>query len=255
MAISLLVTAVILTMGAFAIWMLVAALRPGPSVPPAATPPPTIEPVTPPESDFNGALNLYMTAPDRLPAGADRVELSLVKAALARADGAEIAFFEGSRRVVLQQGVTEKVLSERIPNGHWARLKLTFSPAADLAYADGRPSSSALVQRREAVLSFDADVPASRTLALFARAPLEASAGAADGVVTLSLATAPQPAERYVFGAFLLDARDRGDVWSIASPSLAAAVKEDLGFDITRQQAGSAGFVPAQSAPSTPTPQ
>jgi len=251
MTMSLIATAAIVAIGAAVIWFLIVR-RPAPA---PVAPPVTAEPApAEAEPEFHGALNLYLTAPERLPAGAGRVELTLIKASLARADGKDIAFFEGSRRVVLQEGVTEKVLSELIPNGRWNRLKLTFSPVADLAYADGRPAGSALLERREAALSFDADVPISRTLALFARAPLEAESGMAGGVVTIDLSQEPQQAERYVFGAFLLDPRDRGDIWSIASPSLAAVVKEDLGFDITRQETGSSGFVQAEGEPSTPTP-
>lgn len=253
MTMSLIATAAIVAIGAAAIWFLIVR-RPAPApVQPPATGEP--EPAREETFEYHGALNLYLTAPERLPAGAGRVELSLIKASLVRADGKEVAFFEGSRRVVLQEGVTEKVMSELIPNGRWSRLKLTFSPVADLAYADGRPASSALLERREASLSFDADVPTSRTLALFARAPLEAESGLAGGVATVNLTQEPQQAERYVFGAFLLDPRDRGDIWNIASPSLAAVVKEDLGFDITRQGTGSSGFVPAEGVPSTPTPQ
>lgn len=253
MTISLVVTAAILVAGALALWLILSPLRLPPSVPPV-TEPPTEQPGEEPEAAFNGALNLYVTAPDRLPAGAGRVELSLVKAAIAGADGKETVFFEGSRRVMLQQGVTEKLLSERIPNGRWTRLKLTFSPVADLAFADGRPGASALVERYEASLSFDAEVPVSRTLALFARVPLEEASGDAEGTATLNVSAEPQPAERYVFGAFLLDPRDHGDLWNIESPTLAKAVKEDLGFDITRVQTGSTGFVPATGVPSTPAP-
>jgi hypothetical protein len=250
MTISLTATAAILVIGAALIWLLLASLR-KPSAPPAVTPPETGSATEPePEPELHGALNLYLTAPAQLPAGAGRIELSLVKAALVRADGKESTFFEGSRHLVLQQGVTEKLLSEVIPNGHWNRLKLTFSPAADIAYGDGRPAAAAVLERREAVLSFDADVPTSRTLALFAVVPLEAASGEAGGAATIDLSSVPQPAERYVFGAYLLDPRDRGDIWNIPNPSLATVVKEDLGFDITRQQTGSSGFVPAKEVPS-----
>lgn len=253
MTMSLIATVAILVVGVFALWLLVSALR-GRTPAPIVTPPVPSEPGQAPIGAFDGALNLYVTAPERLPVGAGRVELALVKAVLVRADGLEAPFFEGSRRIMLQQGVTEKALSERIPNGRWTRLKLTFSPAADLAFADGRPSASAVVERREAVLSFDAEVPASRTLALFTPLPLEAESGTADSAVTLAFSPDPRPAERYVFGAFHLDPRDRGDLWSIESPTLARAVKEDLGLDITRQQTGSTGFVPADRAPETAPP-
>lgn len=251
MTTSLLVTAAILAIGGALIWLLIATLRTQPAVAPVAPPTTTEEP----EVTFDGALNLYLAAPERLPAEAGRVELTLVRAALLRADGTEVAFFDGSRRVMLQEGVTEKVLSERMPNGRWTRLKLTFSPAADLAFADGRPAAAAIVERHEAVLSFDAEVPVSRTLALFARVPLEAGSGAAGAAVTIALSPEPRTAESFVLGGFHLDPRDRGDLWNIASPSLAAAVKEDLGFDITRQLTGSSGFVPALGTPSAPQPQ
>ncbi|HTK60383.1 MAG TPA: hypothetical protein VL283_04260 [Candidatus Baltobacteraceae bacterium] len=255
MTVSLLVTAAVLVIGSVLIWLMFASLRRQPAGPPPATTTPETGSATEPEAEFHGALNLYLAAPDQLPAGAGRVELTLVKAALVRADGKETAFFEGSRRVVLQQGVTEKALSEMIPNGRWSRLKLTFSPAADISFSDGRPTASALLDRHEAILSFDADVPVSRTLALFARLPLDAASGQAAGVTTIGLSPEPRPAERYVFGAFLYDPRDHGDLWNIPSPSLAAIVKEDLGFDITRAQTGSSGFVPADRTPSAQTPQ
>lgn len=248
MTISLLVTVAILVIGGVLIWLVVVSLGRKPSAPP---PPSAAEE---PVLAFDDALNLYLAAPERLPAGAGRVELSLTKAVLVRADGLEVPFFDGSRRLMLQPGVTEKILSERIPDGRWTRLKLTFSPVADLAFADGRPVASAILERGTAVLSFDAEFPVSRTLALFARLPLEEASGTAGDVATISLSPEPRPAESFVFGGFLLDARDRGDLWTIASPSLAAAVKEDLGVDITRQLSGSSGFVPASGAPSAPQP-
>lgn len=247
MTISLLVTVAILVAGTAAIWMLFTSRRPQPA-PPATTPPVT-EAEPEPAKAFDAALNLYLTAPAAMPAGAGRVEMTLVKASLLDADGKETTFFEGSQRVVLQEGAIEKVLSERIPAGRWTRLKLTFSPAADLSFADGRPDAGALAERREAVLAFDAEVAASRTLALFARAPLEAASGEAGGVITLNFSPEPAAAELYVFGSFFLDPRGRGGLWNVASPSLAAVVKEDLGFDITRQLPGSSGFVPAPTAP------
>lgn len=251
MTISLIATGVILAIGAMALWFLFASLRARPAAPTQETP----EAAAPaPEPEWHGALNLYLAAPERLPGGAARVELSLIEASLMGADGNAKKIFEGSRRLTLQQGVTEKILSELIPNGRWTRLKLTFSPVADLAYADGRPAAGGLLERREALLSFDADVPASRTLALFARAPLEPEAGEAAGATTLNLAAEPRPAERYVLGGFLIDPRGRGDVWSIETPSLAAVVKADLGLDITRRETGSSGFVPADEPPSVPNP-
>ncbi len=248
MTISLIGTAAILAIGALVIWFMVAT-RPAP-VP--APPPPVEEPEAPEPEEQHGALNLYLAAPERLPAGAARVELTLIEASLARTDGTERIFFQGSRRLVLQQGTVEKLLSERIPNGRWSRLKLTFSPVADLSYAGGRPSAAALLERREASFSFDAEVPVSRTLALFARTPLETESGTAGATPSLNLLPDPVPAERHVFGAFLLNPRDRGDIWTIAAPTLAAVVKEDLGFDITRQETGSTGFVPAEAEPSAP---
>src|SRR5687768_13804809 len=115
MTISLIVTAVILAVGTAVIWMLFTSPRPQPTPPPVTTPP-----VTEPEPEptaRDAALNLYMTAPATLPTGAGRVELTLVKASVSRADGEETAFFEGNQRVVLQEGSIEKVLSERIPTG------------------------------------------------------------------------------------------------------------------------------------------
>jgi len=247
MTLSLLVTAAIVVAGTAAIWMLFTSRRLPPA--PPVTTPPAAEPEPEPAKPFDAALNLYLTAPAAMPAGAGRVEMTLVKASLLDASGKETAFFEGSQRAVMQEGAVEKLLSERVPAGRWTRLKLTFSPAADLSYADGRPDAGALIERREAVLSFEAETAASRTLALFARAPLEAASGEAGGVITLNFSPEPAAAEQYVFGSFFLDPRGRGGIWNVASPSLAAVVKEDLGFDITRQLPGSSGFVPAPASP------
>jgi len=246
MTISLIATAAIVVIGALVIWLFVV---PTPRPVPEAPAPTTEEPAKEPDLPLDGALNLYMTAPETLPAGAARVEMTLIKATLVSGDGKEAAIFEGSQRLTLQHGVTEKLLSDRIPNTRWTKLKLLFSPTADLAYTDGRPNDTALVERREAVLAFDADVPVSRTLALFAHAPLLADSGRAGNVTTLNVAAEPVSAEQYVFGAFLLDPRGRGGLRSVPSPSLASVVKADTGFDITRALSGSQGFTPAEDAP------
>lgn len=250
MTISLIATAIIVALGALVIWLMVA--RRG-ALPPAA-PGPAPGPAPAEEEPMHGALNLYLTAPALLPAGAARVELTLVKAALGRGDGTERTFFEGSRRLMLQDGTTEKLLSDVIPNGRWTRLKLTFSPVAELAYADGRPATPAVLGRREAALSFDAEVPISRTLALFARLPIGEASGALEGATTLELPGEPVAAERYVLGGFLPDPRDRGEILVVAAPTLASVVREDLGLDITRALEGSTGFVPAATAPEPAAP-
>lgn len=247
MTISLLTTALILALGAAAIWLLVARLRA-----PAPTLPPTDGPKAPEErpepEPFHGALNLYLASPEALPGGAARVELTLTEASVAGADGKEHAFFKGSRRVMLQPGSVGKALSDEIPNGRWTRLKLTFSPAADLSYAD-RPAAPALLERREALFSFSAEVPVSRTLALLATAPLEPEAGDAGGTATLGLTPQAAAADSFVLGGFMLSPRDRGKIWMLPGATLAAVVKKDLGLDIARKQPGSAGFLPAEEIP------
>ena len=104
---------------------------------------------------------------------------------------------------------------------------------------------AALLQRREALLAFDAELPVSRTLALFAEAPLEPDAFLASETLTLNVAAAAREAELYVLGGFHLDPRGRGDVYVLDDADLAAVVKEDIGLDITRKGTGSSGFIPA----------
>lgn len=250
MTISLIATTAIIAVGGALLWLFVVAPLRSPEAPvtkPAPAPGPEGEE---PARPMHGALNLYLAAPERLPAGAARIELTLNEAELADGETRAV-IFQGAQRVMLQRGVVEKVLSERVPNGRWTRLRLTFSPAAEAAYLDGR-TSGALLQRRQAELAFDAELPVSRTLALFAAVPLEPEAFLASEALTLNVSTAPREAERFVLGGFLLDPRGRGDIWTIGTPTLAAVVKEDIGLDITRNGTGSSGFVPADAPAPNP---
>ena len=247
---SLLLTAAILLVGGLSIWFLILAprLRPAPAPTPVA---PT--PVAPQVEARHDALNLYLAAPGELPPDAARVELTLVKATLSGSGRADAVVFEGVRKVVLQPEVVEKALSELAPSGAWDHLTLEFSPAAEIAMKDGR-LEGALLEQPRATLTFEADLPISRSLALFARLPLSPTLRTAGTGQTAGLLADPQKAESYVFGAYLLDERGRGDVWTVKSLTLADAVMADLGLDIRPAMKGSQGFNPAQQAPTTPNP-
>ena len=110
MTLSIVATAAIVALGALLLWLFASTLLERPIAPVATEPEPApgAEELT-----MDGALNLYLASPDALPAGAGRVELTLVKAALAGPDGKERVFFEGSRRMLAQPGTTEKLLSGR----------------------------------------------------------------------------------------------------------------------------------------------
>lgn len=250
LTLSLLITAAILIVGAVSIWFIIVAPR---LIAPRPTPTPTPT-VTPTAEERRGALNLYLTAPEKLPPGALRAELTLVKATLVDDRGAASPVFEGVQRVMLQEGVIQKVLSELIPNHAFRSLRLEFSPAAEISMADGSVVP-ALVGQRQVVLTFEADVPISRSLALFARVPLEAQLRGTPEAQIADLLTAPQTAESYVFGSFQLDARGRGDLWTVPQPGLASAINADLGLDISTVLQGSQGFSPADQGPVTkPSP-
>ncbi|MFA5853577.1 MAG: hypothetical protein WC866_00665 [Patescibacteria group bacterium] len=213
-------------------------------------------PVTPvistpetPEKARNSALNLYLAPPSALPDNASRAELTLVKATVVDASGASTEFFSGVQRVMLQPGSVQKVLSERIPDGRWTRLTLEFSPAAELAYADGNVKA-ALMGKKIISFTFDATVGISRSLAVFGIVPLEREVIVAEKALVANLNADPIPGQTYVFGGFLLEPRGRGDIFNITNPTLISVVKEDLGFDLTIVKTGSSGFQPAtQPAP------
>lgn len=246
---SLLAAAAILIIGMLAIWLFIVAPRlkpPAPAPAPAAALPPKAE-------ERHGALNLYLAAPERLPTGVSRAALTLSKASIFDDAGVESPVFEGVQRVMLQSGVAEKVLSELIPNGKMRRLKLEFSPAAELSMADGS-TIAGLVERREVILSFEADVPVSHSLELFARLPIEPGLKKIGAAWAAELAPDPMPAERYVFGSFLLDPRGRGDLWTLPRLTLSDVIKADLGLDIDASLPGSKGFNAAEQAPTAEPP-
>lgn len=245
---STLASVAILVAGGLAIWFLIVAprLKIAPEPVPTARPPKTEAP--------HGALNLYLAAPASLSAGVARVELTLMKATLVDDLGVESPVFQGAQRVMLQSGVVEKVLSEKVQIGDWSRLKLEFSPAAELSMADGTVTA-ALVERRQAILSFQADLTASRTLALFAAVPLEPALNKAGKTWTAEILPEPKPAERYVFGSYMLDQRGRGNIWTLSRLTLADIIKADLGLDISSFLPGSKGFNPADRPPLKESPQ
>lgn len=249
--ISIVVTVIILIGGGLLIWRFI--IAPRLAIPVVSTSP-TSSATGTKEAERHAALTLYLAAPSALPNGAVRAELSLTKATISGPDRQDVPVFDGRQSVMLQAGSVEEALSELVPEGHWNRLTLSFSPAAQLAYADGRLEAT-LLERRETVLSFDARLPQSGTLALFARVPIETDAPDVGGARTANLAADPQATEWFIFGGFMLDPRGRGDLWNVAEPSLSGVIKADLGFDITAKTSGSSGFVPATDQPATQTPQ
>lgn len=198
-------------------------------------------------------MNLYLAPPTTLPDGAARAELVLVKAEVADASGSTAVFFEGVQRVMLQPNSVQKVLSERIPDGRWTRLTLHFSPAAELAYADGNVKA-ALMGKKTAVFTFDETVGVSRSLAVFGALPIESEVMLAEKTLIANLSADPRPGQTYVFGGFLLEPRGRGDIFNISNPTLVSVIKDDLGFDLTVVKTGSQGFTPAGEQPSATQP-
>ncbi len=253
---SLILAAAILATGACALWFFLIAPRLGIAPLPWTRRPvagPTTETPVAPEKARNSVLNLYLASSSNLPDGAMRAELTLTKAVLASADGKSDVVFAGAQRVMLQLGIVEKVLSEKILDARWTRLTLEFSPAAELAYANGNVKAT-LLEKKTATLTFDATVGVSRSLALYAVVPLERNVTTADKAVIARVDSTARPADVYVFGGFLLDPRGRGDLFTLNQPSLFNVIKEDLGFDLSVVKPGSKGFTPAGNQPSATQP-
>lgn len=244
---SLLLTIIILVIGGGALWLLLIAPRLGlfPYIPKKL---PVISATSTPETANNSALNLYVAAPPGLPNGAQRAELTLVKATVTDADGRSAVFFQGVQRTMLQAGFAQEALSERIPAGRWTKLSLDFSPAAELAYADGTVKA-VLLGKKRAEFGFDAKVGVSQSLAVLAIMPFESAVVGADKALIANLAATPRTAETYVFGGFMLEPRDRGEILAIDQPKLVSVIKKDFGFDISVVKPGSSGFQPADGAP------
>lgn len=227
--------------------------RPKPSAPPAPISPPAPEARTvPPPEDWHGVLNVYVAPSPALPSGTARVELTLIKAELIHEDdGVSAAVFEGGRKLMLQPGAVQKLVSDSAPQGRWTSLRLTFSPAAELIRADGT-SLGALLEKREAAAVIDVDLPISRTLAAFLHLPLLRTLEPKGGVMTLALDDEPRLAETYVLGGVFRDPRGIGGLLRLPLPSLAAAVMEDLRLDVRPESRrdGSKGFTaPTDAAP------
>ncbi len=253
---SIVLAAAILAIGAFALWFFLIAPRLGVAPLPWMRRPVTGSATETPataEKARNSVLNLYLASSPNLPDGAIRAELTLTKATLTSADGKSSVVFEGAQRVMMQSGIVEKVLSEKILDARWTRLTLEFSPAAELAYANGNVKA-ALLEKKTAVFTFDATVGVSRSLALYAIVPLERNVTAADKAIIARVDAAARPADTYVFGGFLFDPRGRGDLFTLNQPSLFAVIKEDLGFDLSVVKPGSKGFTPAAASPTPQAP-
>lgn len=249
----LLLAVILLALSAAAVVAVFLLTPPKPAAPPPPPPPTAPEARTVlPSEDWHGALNLYVAPPPALPSGTARIELTLIKAELVHeGDGVSAAVFEGGRKLMLQPGVVQKLVSDAAPQGRWTSLRLTFSPAAELIRADGG-SIGALLEKREAAAVIDVDLPVSRTLAAFIHLPLLRTLEPKGGVMTLALDDEPRLAETFVLGGVFRDPRGVGGLLHLALPSLAAAVMEDLRLDIRPEskQDGSRGFtVPTEAAP------
>ncbi len=243
---SLLMAGVILLGGGMLLWFLLVAprLQPAPAASPVSQPWPA-----PATEERHAVLNAYLTAPEALPEGVARMELTLAKATVSGDGRTDVPVFEGARRIEIQPGTVEKALSETIPTGRWNRLTLTFSPAADISMSDGT-AATALLERKTAVFSFNTDLPTSRSLALLGRLPLERALGRAGAAVTANLLPDAQKTESYVFGSSMLDPRGVTGLWTLPKVTLSAVIKAELGFDITVKLPGSQGFSPAEQEPS-----
>jgi hypothetical protein len=248
-AVALLVAFALLVASGLAAFFLLRRPAPAP-VPPA--PPPASAPAKGP-ADWHGVLNLYLTPLGALPAGTTRVELTLTEAELLDEAGNAVNVVRSARRLMLQPGTVEKLLNDRVPNGAWASVRLTFSPAGQVSGIDGT-SLPVLVERRTVTIPLGADIPVSRTLAAFARLQLEPEVKRAAGVPTIGLAPLVPKADVFLLGGFFATPRGPGQIYVIAEPTLAAAVMKDLKLDITAKAESTTGvqFVPAAGAPAAP---
>lgn len=214
---------------------------------PAPGPPPAVEaPAAKPA--WNSVINLYFADPVMPPGTTERIELTLLKAALASPGREDVPVFEGATRIVLQRNVAEQVLSAAAPYGQAKTLKLTFSPVAQVV-SQGGVVTTMLVEPKETSVALDADLPQGRTLFAMVRVPLDRVFGVRNGVPIFSPPNRLE-ARSVLLGGSYLTRREVGALYTLTNATLADVVKADLGIDINVKplQPGT-GFVPPTSAP------
>ena len=241
----LLAAAILVIGGAVIVWMVIRfRLIPSPAPAPAPAPAALTE-------EKYSAVDLYIAGPADGPASVDRVELTLLKATATRKDGKTFTVTEKPVRIELQRDVMQKAVNDLLPEGPYGTLTLTFAPTGQLVPKSGAPTLLYLPKP-----SFDIDlgaaIPRSRTLAALVHMKLEGF-GVKENVATFTLPS-PLTAETYVLGGIYVNARWLGNVLSASAPTIASAIKADLGIDIApvSGQTGSPGYTPPTS---NPTPQ
>lgn len=216
--------------------------QPAPPAPAPAAVAPAAKPA------WNSVINLYLADVTTLTGTTERVELTLLKAALAAPGQADVPVFDGATRVVLQRGAAERVLSAAAPPGDLKTLKLTFSPTAQVV-SQGGVVTIMLVDPKETAVALDTPLPQGRTLAAMTRVPLTRAFGVKNGLPIFSLPNRIE-ARSVLLGGIYLTRRETGNLYPLTGATLADVILADLGIDISvKPRQPGAGFVPPTSAP------
>lgn len=225
---------------AAAAWLLVAR-RPAEAPPTAPAPAPAEAP-----KEGRAVIGLYLADPADLSEVTERVELTLLKAEAIRADGTE-TIFDGSVRVMIQRGRSEKILSAPAKSGRFASVRLTFAPVATVVKRTGATETLYVADRQvEAVL--ERDVPLGRTVLGAIRLPLATAFTVRNDVPALSL-PARVPGEYATVGGLLIG--DAGRLFETQGAALRDLVLIEYGLDLaTVGRPGSAPLAP----PTSPQP-
>ena len=220
----------------------------------APKPAPAKTVVTPLSDEKYSALSLYLASPDSAPSGLARVELTLTKVEITRNDGRVFTVSDQSVRVDLQKDTAMKVANDLIPAGPYGKLKLHFAPTGNLM-TDAGAAQIIFLPIQDVEVSFDANLPTSRTLAALTRIDLESRLGAQNGVATFTLPN-KLTAETYVLGGIFKNSRGIGTAWNLPNATLVTAVKQDLNLDIAPPAAlsGTTDFIPATATPNPTAP-
>ncbi len=237
------IAAAVAIIAAAAVYFFLLRPRPAAPLPPPQPPaPPAAEPVR------NSVINLYLADPTTLTGTTERVELTLLKAALTAPGLADVPVFDGATRVVLQRGAAERVLSAAAPPGDLKTLKLTFSPTAQVV-SQGGVVTIMLVDPKETLVALDTPLPQGRTLAAMTRVPLTRAFGVKNGLPIFSLPNRIE-ARSVLLGGIYLTRRETGNLYPLTDATLADVVMADLGIDIVvKPRQPGAGFVPPTSGP------
>lgn len=218
-------------------------------------PPSVTEPEKPTLPDERHAiLNLYFHAPLRL-AGISRMELTLTGIEGIGEGGESYTIFEGSRRVTVQEGIVQKVASERIFQGSLERFILTFGPTSKI-YSEDRTTQTVFLPKRELAVEVNEEIPLSRTLNSLITLPKNTAFGEKNGVLTLEL-PASTDSDHALLGSIFQNERSIGEIYSIPNATIRDAIFADIGLDIAPREGprGSQGFgAPDASAPTPETP-